>query len=189
MTGYAFCGSFCTLSRSLSVMRSLIATGLDILPIISENVWETDTRFYRAEDFRHEVADACGRDPIHTIVDAEPLGPKTPLDALIIAPTTGNTLAKIAGGITDTAVTMAAKAHLRRDRPLLIALASNDSMSANLSNIATLLLRKNIFFVPLVQDDPEMKPHSLVCEFSLIPRALDAMYSSHQLRPLFLEKK
>jgi dipicolinate synthase subunit B len=122
---------------------------------------------------------------IASIVDAEPLGPKIPLEALILAPCTGNTLAKIAHGITDTTVTMAAKAHLRCDRPTVIALASNDSLSQNLSNIATLLLRKRVYFVPLKQDDPKSKPHSLVADFSRIPEALAAALEEKQLRPLF----
>ena len=128
----------------------------------------------------------CGRNVIRTVTDAEPLGPKTVLDVLIAAPMTGNTLAKLAHGITDSAVTMACKAHLRADRPLLIALASNDAMSANLANIGALLQRKSVYFVPMKQDDPASKPHSLVAEFSRIPEALDALLIQKQLRPLFL---
>jgi dipicolinate synthase subunit B len=123
---------------------------------------------------------------VHTIVDAEPLGPRTPLDALVLSPCTGNTLAKIAQGITDSSVTMAAKAHLRRDRTTLIALASNDAMSANLANIAELLLRKNVYFVPMRQDDPEKKPHSLVADFTQLPECLKLACQSHQRCPLFL---
>ena len=132
------------------------------------------------------VQSLCQREIIHTVVDAEPLGPKRPLDALIISPCTGNTLAKLAQGITDSAVTMAAKAHLRQDRPLLIALASNDAMSQNLSNVGALLSRKSVFFVPMRQDDPEKKPHSLVADFSRIPESLTAMREGKQLRPLFI---
>ncbi len=186
MIGYAFCGSFCTLSSSLAVLRELIKTEQDILPIMSEAVYSTDTRFWRADIFREEVEKLCSRTAVHTIKDAEPLGPKTVLDALIIAPCTGNTLAKLANGITDTAVTMAAKAHLRSDRPLLIALASNDALSANLKNIATLLQRKSVFFVPLKQDDPQNKPHSLVCDFSLLQQSYEKMKVGRQSVPLFL---
>jgi dipicolinate synthase subunit B len=128
----------------------------------------------------------CKKEPIHTVVDAEPLGPKITLDALVICPCTGNTLAKMAQGITDTAVTMAAKAHLRSDRPLVIALASNDALSANLGNIAKLLTRKNIYFVPMLQDDPNKKPHSLVADFSLIEKTLDYAMTGKQIRKLFL---
>lgn len=186
MIGYAFCGSFCTLSHSLAAFRRLRADGLDLLPIFSERVYETDTRFWQAEDFRKTVEKLAGRPPVHTIVDAEPLGPSQPLDAIIIAPCTGNTLAKIARGITDSSVTMAAKAHLRCDRPLLIALASNDSLSANLSNISTLLLRKQVFFVPMRQDDPARKPHSLVADFTAIADCLASALEGKQNRPLFL---
>ncbi|MGN1207061.1 MAG: dipicolinate synthase subunit B [Eubacteriales bacterium] len=186
MIGYAFCGSFCTLSHSLAALRRLCAEGADILPIFSERVAMTDTRFWQAKDFRDTVETMCGRRAVDSIVAAEPLGPATPLDALVIAPCTGNTLAKMAQGITDTCVTMAAKAHLRCDRPTLIALASNDSMSANLANIATLLQRKQVFFVPMRQDDPEKKPHSLVADFTYLPECLTAALAGHQLRPLFL---
>ena len=186
MIGYAFCGSFCTLSHSLAAFRRLRADGVDLLPIFSERVYETDTRFWRAEEFRHAVESLAGKSAIHTIVEAEPLGPTTPLDALVIAPCTGNTLAKIAQGITDSAVTMAAKAHLRADRPLVIALASNDSLSANLSNISSLLLRKQVYFVPMRQDDPQKKPHSLVADFTLVADALTSALEGKQMRPLFL---
>jgi dipicolinate synthase subunit B len=152
---------------------------------MSDAVYETDTRFWVAEDFKKEVIAITGREPIHTIKDAEPLGPKVQLSAMIIAPCTGNTLAKLSLGITDGAVTMAAKAHLRADRPLLIALASNDAMSQNLGNLSRLLMRKSVYFVPMRQDDPKGKPHSLVADFDRIPEALSATFESKQLRPLF----
>lgn len=186
MIGYAFCGSFCTLSSSLAVLRALVESGEQIQPIFSEAVRDTDTRFWRAGDFYREVSEACGRPPITSIVDAEPLGPARPLEAMIIAPCTGNTLAKMASGVTDSTVTMAAKAHLRSSRPLLLALASNDATSANLANIAALLLRKSVYLLPMRQDDPQRKPHSLVADFSLLPRALEAARRGEQLRPLFL---
>jgi dipicolinate synthase subunit B len=128
----------------------------------------------------------CGREILHTVVDAEPLGPKIRLDAMIICPCTGNTLAKLANGITDTAVCMAAKAHLRSDRPLIISLASNDALSANLRNIATLLSKKHVYFVPMNQDDPEKKPHSLVADFSKLTDTLHAAMEGRQFRRLFL---
>ena len=185
MIGYAMCGSFCTHKRSLHTLKQLVAAGEDMVPIVSEIAAATDTRFGRADQLIESLRTITGRSPITTIVDAEPLGPHSPLDALIIAPCTGNTLAKIASGITDTVVCMAAKAHMRTSRPLLIALATNDAMSANLSNIAVLLQKKNVFFVPLLQDDPENKPHSLVADFGLLPDALQAMKNGKQLRPLF----
>ncbi len=187
MIGYALCGSFCTLNQSLAVLESLAAAGYEILPIMSENVYSTDTRFYQKDALISKVRALTGRQIVHTIKDAEPLGPSNPLSALIISPCTGNTLAKLANGITDSAVTMAAKAHLRCDRPLLITLASNDAMSQNLGNIAKLLVRKSVYFTPMRQDDPSGKPHSLVADFSLVAASLDAMMKEKQLKPLFLE--
>ncbi len=186
MIGYAFCGSFCTHARALTELGNLINAGYEVQPIMSETVWCTDTRFGRADALRARVEELCGHSVIHTVVDAEPLGPSLPLEALIISPCTGNTLAKIANGITDTAVCMAAKAHLRSDRPLVISLASNDALSANLKNIATLLSRKQVYFVPMNQDDPEKKPHSLVADFSLLRPTLHAAFEGRQFRKLFL---
>ena len=186
MLGYALCGSFCTHKKSLEVLRSLKEYGHELLPIVSENVYNTDTRFGYASSLCEELYKITGNEIIHTVVDAEPLGPKIQLDAMIISPCTGNTLAKLARGITDTAVTMAAKAHLRGDRPLVIALSSNDALSANLKNIATLLSRKHVYFVPMNQDDPEKKPHSLVADFSLLMPTLNAAFEGRQFRKLFL---
>lgn len=186
MIGYAFCGSFCTHRASLAALERLAGDGRDILPIMSETVYSSDTRFGTAASLIAKVEELCGRGIIHTIVNAEPIGPKLGLEALIISPCTGNTLSKMARGITDNTVTMAAKAHLRCDRPLLIALATNDAMSANLSSIGTMLQRKNVYFVPMRQDDPVKKPHSLVADISRVPEALDAMIEGRQLRPLFI---
>ena len=186
MIGYAFCGSFCTHKRSLEELKRLKSLGYDILPIMSENVYNTDTYFGKAQDLIKEVESITENKVIHSIVDAEPLGPKIHLDALIVAPCTGNTLAKIARGITDTSVTMATKAHLRSDRPTVIALCSNDALSANLQNISILLERKNVFFVPMKQDDVTKKPHSLVSEFSLLEETLKGALISKQVRPLFI---
>ena len=186
MIGYAFCGSFCTFSRSFAVLQSLIAKGYDIQPLMSENAYTTDTRFGAARDWIERIESTCAHTIIHRIADAEPLGPAKPLQALIISPCTGNTLAKLACGITDTAVCMAAKAHLRCDRPMILALASNDALSANLKNIATMLSRKCVYFVPMHQDDPEKKPHSLVADFSLLMPTLEAAFSGKQCRKLFL---
>jgi len=186
MIGYAFCGSFCTHSTSVEVMKRLLNKGYDILPIMSENVYTTDTRFGKAKDLIAKVEELTGRSVIHTIVEAEALGPKIKLDAMVVSPCTGNTLAKIARGITDTSVTMATKAHLRSDRPTVLALCSNDALSANLQNISILLERKNVYFAPLKQDDPDKKPHSLVSEFSLLEKTLEYALESRQLRPLFI---
>ena len=186
MIGFAMCGSYCTHAASLRELEGLKDRGADILPIVSENVYITDTRFGSARALRERLGAICGRECIHTVVDAEPLGPKMPLEALIICPCTGNTLAKLACGITDTAVTMAAKAHLRGNRPLVIALASNDALSANLKNIATMLSRKCVYFVPLSQDDPERKPHSLVADFSLTLPTLEQAMNGKQYQKIFI---
>lgn len=186
MIGYAMCGSFCTHGDSLRAMKRLLLSGLEIQPIMSESAYGTDTRFHLAEEFRLEIEALTGRSVIHTVAEAEPLGPSMPLEALIIAPCTGNTLAKMAHGITDTAVTMAAKAHLRCDRPLLIALATNDAMSQNLGNIGALLNRKSVYFVPMKQDSPKKKPHSLVADFSRLEESFYEMKHDAQIRPLFM---
>ena len=175
MIGYAFCGSFCTFARSFAVLEQLVARGYEVQPLMSMNAYTTDTRFGRAKDWVDRIEQLCQKEIVHRIVDAEPLGPARPMQALVISPCTGNTLAKLACGITDTAVCMAAKAHLRCDRPLLIALASNDAMSQNLKNIATLRQRQGVCFVPMEQDDPVGKPHSLVACFERIPDTLGAM--------------
>ena len=178
MIGYALCGSFCTHARALDTLRCLRARGHEIRPIVSDIVSRYDTRFGRAGDLLNELAQICGRDVIRTVVEAEPLGPKEKLDLLIIAPCTGNTLAKLACGITDTTVTMAAKAQLRADRPVLLGLASNDALSANLQNIAALHTRRHITFAPMAMDDKIAKPYSLVCDFSAIPDLAESILQS-----------
>ncbi len=186
MIGFAMCGSYCTHSRSLSVLEELISKGNIIQPIVSENVYLTDTRFGKADELCKKLENMTGNKVIHTIVDAEPIGPRQSLDALVICPCTGNTLAKMAQGITDTAVSMAAKAHLRSDKPLVIALASNDALSANLKNIAAMLNRKCVYFVPMFEDDPEKKPHSLIADFSLLVPTLDAALKGKQIQKIFV---
>ena len=152
--GFALCGSFCTLSKALIQMREMKALGADIFPIMSENAYSTD------------IEDICGRPVIHTIRDAEPIGPKRMIDILIIEPCTGNTLAKLANGITDTPVTLAAKAHIRNGGAVLIAVSTNDALGAAAANIGRLLNTKHIFFVPMRQDDHIKKPNSIVADFS-----------------------
>lgn len=186
MIGFAMCGSFCTHSHAIDQLKMLSEQAYDILPIMSDAVYSTDTRFGKACDLIEACEKITARQVVHTIKDAEPLGPKIQLECLIICPCTGNTLAKIANGITDTPVCMAAKAHLRSDRPLIIALASNDAMSANLKNISTLLMRKNVYFVPMLQDDPVSKPHSLVADFSQLSDTLNLAMQGKQIRKLFL---
>lgn len=183
--GFAMCGSFCTHRQALDVMR-ILAGKYDIVPILSDTVVKTDTRFGSSAILCEQIRGICGKEPVSTIVQTEKFGPSDPLDLMLICPCTGNTAAKLANGITDTPVTMAAKAHLRSNRPLIIALASNDAMSANFSNIGTLLGRKHIYFVPMKQDDPEKKPHSLVADFEKCPKTVENAELGIQLRPLFL---
>lgn len=184
--GFGMCGSFCTHRESLDVMREL-AADYDIVPILSFCAASYDTKFGKAEELKKQIMEISGRQPVCSIVEAEKFGPTEPLDCMIICPCTGNTVAKLANGITDTPVTMAAKAHLRGNRPLLIALASNDAMSGNLSNIAVLLQKKHVFFVPMRQDSPISKPHSLVADFSKCRESLEDMTAGNQPRPLFLQ--
>ncbi|QEY35785.1 dipicolinate synthase subunit B [Caproiciproducens galactitolivorans] len=184
--GYALCGSFCTFSKAIEQMRGLAEAGYAILPIMSQNAASTDTRFGKADDFIWEIEDICGRKVLKTIVDTEPIGPKKMLDLLIVAPCTGNTLAKIANGITDTSVTMAVKSHLRIGRPVLLAPATNDALAASAQNIGRLLNCKNIYFVPMRQDDPENKPSSVVADFSLIPAAALCALEGRQMQPVLL---
>lgn len=184
--GYALCGSFCTLSEAVEEMKELKDLGINLLPIMSENVYSTDTRFGTAESFRERVRDICQNDIIHTIKDAEPIGPKKLLDILIIAPCTGNTLGKLACGITDTSVTMAAKAHLRNGRPLVIAAATNDALSASAKNIGSLMNCKNIYFTPIRQDDAMNKPTSMIADFKKIPECVKSALLGIQVQPLIL---
>ncbi|MBO7310479.1 MAG: dipicolinate synthase subunit B [Clostridia bacterium] len=180
------CGSYCTHKYALEQLKLLSESGHDILPVVSENVYSTDTRFGAASELIRKIEDICNKRVIHTIVDAEPIGPQIQLDAMIICPCTGNTLSKIANGITDTSVTMAAKAHLRSNRPLVIALASNDALSANLKNIGQMLIRKFVYFVPLYQDDPQKKPHSLIADFSLVFPTMESAILGKQYQKIFI---
>ena len=183
--GYAMCGSYCTFDKSIKQLEKLVETGYDVLPIMSENAYSTDTRFGKSQEFAEKIESICKRKIIHTIKDAEPIGPKKMCDIIIISPCTGNTLAKLTNGITDTAVTMAVKSHLRILRPVLITLATNDALGAAAKNIGYMLNRKNIFFVPMKQDDYEKKPNSLVADFSLIPLAAEYALEHKQLQPVF----
>ena len=183
--GFALCGSFCTFEKAFEQMRRTAAAGYQLLPIMSNNAYETDTRFGRAADFIWEAEDICGRKVVHTIPGAEPLGPKRMIDALVIAPCTGNTLAKLANGITDTPVTMAAKSCLRIGLPVVLCIATNDALAASAQNIGRLMNTKNVYFVPLRQDDPEQKPNSAVADFEQLIPAVEAALKGRQLQPVF----
>lgn len=184
--GFAFCGSFCTHQKVLREYLRLTEEYETVVPIVSEAVAATDTRFGAAEDFLHTIEQAAGRAAIRCMRDAEPIGPKKLLDILVIAPCTGNTLAKLANGVTDSTVTLAAKAHLRNGRPVLLAIASNDALAANAENIGKLMARRNYYFVPFGQDDPEGKPCSLVADMTRIPEALEAALQQRQIQPVLL---
>ncbi len=183
--GLALCGSYCTYEKLFAAAEAL-RHDYELIPIMSDTAAETDTRFGTAAENIRRLAALCGRGVITTIAEAEPLGPALPLDALLIAPCTGNTLAKLAHGITDSAVTMAAKAHLRNGRPLIIALSTNDGLSGSAENIGRLLNRKNVYFVPFGQDDPEKKPCSLHADFTLAGAAVSAARECRHLQPLLI---
>lgn len=184
--GFAFCGSFCTHQKVLREYLRLTEEYETVVPIVSETTAATDTRFGTAEEFLRTIEQAAGREAICSVRDAEPIGPKKLLDILVIAPCTGNTLAKLANGVTDSTVTLAAKAHLRNGRPVLLAIASNDALAANAENIGKLMARRNYYFVPFGQDDPEGKPCSLVADMTRIPEALEAALQRRQLQPILL---
>lgn len=187
--GFAFCGSFCTMMKALDALEETAKRYSDIIPIVSGAVADTDTRFGAAHDFMREMERICGRRVIATVKDAEPIGPKKLLDVLVICPCTGNTMAKLANGVTDTSVTMAAKAHLRGGGPVVIAPATNDGLMGSAANIGALLARKNIYFVPFGQDDCKGKPASLAADFSLVPDAVAAAIRGEQLQPVLLGAK
>ena len=183
--GYAICGSFCTHKKALEILKKFADTGADILPVLSENSYTINTRFGKAEDFVREIERITKKKVIRTIEESEPIGPGRNLDSMIIAPCTGNTLAKLANGITDNCVTMAAKAHLRNQKPLIIGLCTNDALSSNLANIGVLLNKKNIFFVPMYQDDTDLKPASLVCDMDLVMKTYELALQRKQIQPVF----
>ena len=183
--GFALCGSFCTFHRVFPMMEVLSGEH-SVIPIFSPVSYTTDTRFGTAQEHIRRAATICQKDPLYTIDQVEPIGPKKLLDALIIAPCTGNTLAKLAHSIADTSVTMAAKSHLRNGRPVIVAVSTNDALAGAAENIGRLLVRKNYYFVPFGQDDAFGKPASMVADFDQIPQTLAAALEGRQIRPLLL---
>lgn len=183
--GFAVCGSFCTFSDVFSIMK-LLSENYNVIPIFSNASWETDTRFGTAKSHIQLVTEICGKEPIHTIAQAEPIGPKKLLDALIVAPCTGNTLAKLSHGIADTSVTMAVKSHLRNGRPVIIAVSTNDGLGTASENIGRLMVRKHHYLVPFRQDDPNGKPRSLIADMSLIPETLRHAMLGQQYQPVLI---
>lgn len=187
--GFALCGSFCTFEAALGAMRALAGSGASLVPILSFNAASLDTRFGAAAGFRRQIEDICGRGVIDTIQDAEPIGPQKLCDIMIVAPCTGNTLSKLAAGITDTPVAMAVKSHLRGRRPVVIALSTNDALSGSAKNLGELLNRRDYYFVPMAQDAPDTKPSSMMADFSLIPKTIELALQGRQIQPIFLGPK
>ena len=184
--GFAFCGSFCTFQQAMPALERVKARYGDVTPIVSEATAAIDSRFGPAHEYMREMERICGRRVIDSIPKAEPIGPKKLLDVLVICPCTGNTLAKLANGVTDTTVTMAAKAHLRNGRPLVLCPATNDGLAGSAKNIGVLLDKKHVYFVPFGQDDPAGKPTSLVADFTQVNDAIDAALRGEQLQPVLL---
>lgn len=183
--GFALCGSFCTFAQVFPVIEEL-AKKHNVIPIFSHNAYTTDTRFGLAADHIQRVTEICGCPPIHTIAQAEPIGPKKLLDVLVIAPCTGNTLAKLAHSIADTPVTMAVKSHLRNARPVVVAISTNDALAGAAENIGKLLGRKHYYFVPYSQDDPDKKHTSMIADFSKVDATVEAALKGFQLQPTIL---
>ncbi len=184
--GYALTGSFCTFEKSIEQIEKLVSEGINVIPIMSYNAFSQDTRFGKAKDIRERIEKICNNKIIATITDAEPIGPKKLLDLLIISPCSGNTLAKLALGIYDTPVTLAAKSHLRNKRPILIGVSSNDSLSSSAKNIGSLLNYKHFYFIPMKQDDPQKKPFSVVCNFKRTSEAAEYALREEQIEPIFI---
>lgn len=186
--GLALTGSFCTIEESLKVVKDLVKEGANVVPILSENTATLTTRFTNPEDLIKELSQITGNAVIQTIPQAEPIGPKKLLDVVVILPCTGNTIAKIANAITDSSVTMAAKAHLRNERPLVLAISTNDGLGANAKNIGALLNMKNIFLVPFYQDDPIKKGKSLIANFDLTIDTILQALENNQIQPILSSK-
>ena len=183
--GFALTGSFCTLGKTFAIMEAL-KESYTLTPIVSERVATTDTRFFKKEEVLSRLERICGVPPLQTLPQVEPIGPKKLFDLLVICPCTGNTLSKMALGITDTSVTMAAKSHRRNGGKVLVALSTNDALSASAQNIGRLMNVKHLFFTPMGQDDPLKKPNSLVADFTRLPAAMEAALSGEQLQPVLL---
>jgi dipicolinate synthase subunit B len=186
--GFALTGSHCTFAETMPHIQSFVDEGARVIPIVSNTLLTTDTRFGKAEDWQKQLKDITGNDIIASIVDAEPLGPSKLLDVMVIAPCTGNTTSKLANALTESPVLMAAKAQMRNQRPLVLAISTNDGLGLNLANIAKLLVAKNIYFVPFGQDAPDKKPNSLVARMELIMDTCEAALQGKQLQPLIIEK-
>ncbi len=185
--GFAFTGSHCTLEKVMPYVQELVDEGADVVPILSDSVQTTDTRFGKAQYWRDQAKKITGKEPLETIVDVEPIGPEKMLDCLIVAPCSGNTLAKLANGITDGPVLMAAKAQLRNRRPVILAISTNDGLGFNAKNIGIMVNTLNVFMVPFGQDSPANKHRSLVAKMELLPKTLEAAMQGEQLQPMLIQ--
>ncbi|MBQ3413748.1 MAG: dipicolinate synthase subunit B [Clostridia bacterium] len=184
--GFALTGSFCTFNKTIPIIEELVKKGADVLPIMSYNAYNMNTKFGKAEDFRNRIEEITNKKIIHSIIDAEPIGPKQMTDILVVAPASGNTMSKIANDITDTPVTMAVKSHLRNNLPVVIAPSTNNALSGNAENIGKLLNRKNIYFVPFKQDNPITKPRSIVFDPEYIIKTIEFATQNEQIQPIIL---
>lgn len=184
--GFGITGSFCTFRYIIPVIKQLAESGSEVYPVLSHAAANTDTRFGRADDLKTSLFEITGHSPMTEITEVEPIGPKKMLDVLVIAPCTGNSLSKIANGIADTAVTLAVKSHLRNNKPVVIAVSTNDGLGANAQNIGKLMARKHIYMVPFRQDDCIEKENSLVADFERIPETIDAAIAGSQIQPLLI---
>ncbi len=182
--GFALTGSFCTFSKVFPIITQLQAQGFLLTPILSEHAGTMDTRFGTAQSWRQQLTEICACAPIDSIAAAEPIGPNAMFDVLVVAPCTGNTLAKLAHGIIDTTVPMAVKSHLRGARPVVLAVSTNDALSGSAANLGMLLNRRHYYFVPMGQDNPQKKPYSLVAHMDLLPETIEAALEGQQLQPL-----
>lgn len=182
--GYCLTGSYCTFQKSLAALSDLLEKGFEVFPMMSENAYHTDTRFGKAKDFVATIEQMTGKKVLSTISEVEPIGPKKYIDVMVISPCTGNTLSKLANGITDTAATMAAKASLRNAIPVVIALATNDGLGQSAKSLGAMMPVKNVYFVPLSQDDPVKKPTSLVCDFTKVTPTVLAAMEGKQIEPV-----
>ena len=184
--GFVLTGSFCTFKKTIPKMKELIEKGAQIVPVMSYNAYSMDTKFGKAKDFIEEIQNIAGREIIHTIPDAEPIGPKKLTDIMVIAPCSGNTMSKLACDIIDTPATMAAKSHLRNGYPLVIAPSTNNGLSGNAENLGRLLNRKNYYFVPFRQDNPITKPRSIVFDFEYLVKTIEYALDGEQISPILL---
>ena len=184
--GFAITGSFCTFSKVIEQMKKIVNKGANVIPIMSFNSFNYDTRFGKAKSFVEDVEEITGNKIIHTIQGSEPIGPKNLTDLMVVAPATGNTIAKLANGINDTPVTMAVKSHLRNNKPVIIGISTNDALSSSAQNIGKLLNRKNYYFIPFRQDNPITKPNSIVFDSDLICKSINSTLKNEQLQPILL---